>query len=99
MKPPNQLDGATVVLWAWSSDRPFFEMPYSDGSGGIPIHGLAVCRYDESEAVYRFSCDSHWDVQNDTDHKSIDDARTCPSAQYDVERVKWQTWVPDDGTS
>lgn len=90
MPPPEVLDGAEVVLRAWSAPSPFFVMPCSDGSEGIPIHGLAVCRYEKNGAVYRFSCDAAWEVQNDAPHSSVDSARTAPHGQYDVERVVWR---------
>ena len=95
MRPPERIDGARVVEWAWSSPDPFFIMPYSDGSGGIPIHGLAICRYDESRQVYRFSCDDKWETQNDSSHDSIEDAKTAESGQYDVLSVKWVGWADE----
>ncbi len=87
--PPPSIDGAKVVLWAWSGDQPFFVMPKAGGTGGIPIHGLAVCQYPTGE-VYRFSCDKEWVVQNDSDWRSIEEAMTAPSAQYDITQVKWR---------
>ena len=91
MKPPSQIDGADVVLWAWSDAGPFFEMPSSDGAPAVPIHGLAICRYAESGAVYRFSCNSVWDTENDSRHDSVKDAASAESAQYDVRSVQWRT--------
>ena len=32
MQPPNEIDGARVIEWAWSGDGPFGEVP-----GGLPI--------------------------------------------------------------
>jgi hypothetical protein len=64
MKPPRELDGAEVMLWAWSEPAPLFEMPCSDGSATIPIHGLAVCRYAQTGSIYRFSCNAMWEVEN-----------------------------------
>ncbi len=87
-KPPEKIDSAKVLLWAWSSKVPFFVMPCSDGSGGINIHGLAICQYDMGE-VYRFSCDENWEVQNDSDWDCVEDAMTAPSTQYDVTKVHW----------
>ena len=89
MKPPAQIDGADVLLWAWSEPAPFFEMPYSDGSGSIPIHGLAICRYWTSGAVYRFSCNSSWETENDSPWDTVEAAASGESAQYDVRSVQW----------
>lgn len=90
MKPPSEIAGADVVLWAWSEAEPFFAMPYSDGSGAIPIHGLAICRYAESGIVCRFSCNNRWEPENDSAYDNVEDAVTAESAQYDVRSVQWQ---------
>jgi hypothetical protein len=91
VKPPNKLDGATVLYWA-DAEEPFFRMPCVDSSASsIPIHGLAVARYD-SGSFYRFSCDANWEVQNDSDHGGVDQALHAPSAQYDVGQVAWIRW-------
>ncbi len=85
--PPRMLDGAVVRCWAWSERTPFFVMP--DGGDGIPIHGLAICQY-ESGQIYRFSCDKDWEVVNDTDYESIEQAKGVQSTQYDSSSVRWQ---------
>lgn len=94
MRPPSRLDNAEVVRWAWSAPDPFFVMPCSDGSGGIPIHGLAICQYPQGGAVYRFSCYASWQVQNDAPYGSVADAEVARHGQYDVTRVAWR---PLDG--
>ena len=91
MKPPRQLDGADVVHWAWSHPEPFFIMPFSTGSSpGIPIHGLAVCRYEKSGEIYRFSCGVDWEVENDSPWDTVEQAMRAPSGQYDAGAVDWQ---------
>ncbi len=91
--PPEKIDGAKVLFWASSPVVPFFVMPFSDGSGGINIHGIAICQYDTGE-VYRFSCDENWAVQNDSDWDCVVDAMTATSTQYDVTKVKWHKRWP-----
>jgi len=86
LKPPDELDGATVLWWTFSFE-PFFVM--ADGGEAIPIHGLAVCRY-ESGKVYRFSCDCGWEVQSDCDFGSVHEALTAPSAQYEIASLRWE---------
>ena len=88
-EPPETLDNAKVFYWAYSGKKPFFIMSYSDGSGGIPIHGLAICQYKADSIIYRFSCDCDWEVQGDTDYDTIDEAMTAPSGQYDIMKVEW----------
>ncbi len=87
-EPPVEIDNAKVLHWAWSGKAPFFVMPNSGGSGGIKIYGLAICQYP-SGAVYRFSCDKNWKVQNDSDWNSVKEAMMAPSVQYDVTQIKW----------
>jgi hypothetical protein len=63
---------------------PFFEMPIEE----VPIHGLAICRYEQGPG-YRFSCDSSWEVQNDSPYDTVEQAMRSPSGQYDVSKVTW----------
>lgn len=93
MTPPETLDGAEVLFWAWSGDEPFFVMPDTEGWSGERIHGLAVCRYPNG-AVYRFSCDAAWEVVNDSPWATPEDAMTRPSAQYDIAAVPWRPFPP-----
>jgi len=61
MKPPSHIDAARVLEWAWSEEA-FGSVHYSDGGGiAAVIHGLALCQYDGSTEVYRFSCDRAWE--------------------------------------
>jgi len=76
--PPGVLDGAVVLYWAESGVRPFFKMP--DDDSFISIHGLAICQY-LSGAIYRFSCDQSWEVQNDSAYE-IRGSAFCPSRSH-----------------
>ena len=87
MQPPTKLDGAVVLRWAWSGSEPFFVMP--DGGEGIPIHGLAVCRYEDSGSIYRFSCSRSWEVENDSPYDTVDRALQAQSGSFDVSSVAW----------
>lgn len=89
MKPPTKIDGAEVVLWAWSEPSPFYVMPNVHGGDGMPIHGLAICRYAKGGSVYRFSCNSSWETVNDSDWGTIEAAKRGRSAQYDVDSIHW----------
>lgn len=82
MKPPDQIDGANVVEWAWS-DSPFGEV------GGIQIHGLAICRYADALEIYRFSCDAKWGPQQDQLYDSITEAKQELPIQYQNAKAVW----------
>ena len=90
LKPPNEIDGARVVYWAYSQ-VPFFVM--ADGGAGIPIHGLAVAVYS-SGSVYRFSCDRDWETQNDSEWPSVEAATHAASADYEIAEIHWVPVVP-----
>jgi hypothetical protein len=92
MRPPSRIDGADVVLWAWSEPAPFFEMPSSDGAPAVPIHGLAICRYPKNGAIYRFSCNGAWEAENDSPFATVEAAASGGAAQYDVRSVEWRAF-------
>ncbi|WP_228450720.1 hypothetical protein [Chryseolinea soli] len=87
--PPAELDGAQVIKWAWSGDRPFGVMPFVDDEREIEIYGLAICRYKDTSQVYRFSCSSDWEVQNDAPYDSIEEAMKQLPDQYRNVEAEW----------
>jgi hypothetical protein len=94
--PPPTIDKAEVQYWAWSGEKPFFTMP--DGGSGTPIFGLAICKYKDSGAVHRFSCNSEWETENDSAWEdSVQRAMQGPSTQYDIRRVTWIKYVSLEG--
>lgn len=84
--PPAIIDGAKVVEWAWSGDRPFGEVL---GSESLLIYGLAIATYDDS-VFYRFACDSHWETQQDGLYDSIEQAKEQLPEQYRNVEVCWR---------
>lgn len=56
---------------------------------GINIFGLAICQYEHSATVYRFSCSQNWETENDSDFDSIEDAMNTESSQYDISKIHW----------
>ena len=42
-EPPDELDGARVIQWAWSGSDPFGYIDVVEPGQRIAIHGLAVC--------------------------------------------------------
>ena len=88
MTPPDYIDGARVLAWAWS-DLPFGHVADETGAGAIAIHGLALCRYADDARVYRFSCDAHWECRQDTVHDSLLEAREQLPAQYRAVQACW----------
>ncbi|MFN8335603.1 MAG: hypothetical protein U0U09_10770 [Cyclobacteriaceae bacterium] len=91
VEPPDELDGAKVVTWAWSGNKPFGFIPIADSNDSIEVFGLAICQYDDSYSVYRFSCDKDWEVQQDEEYESVDDALRQLPDQYKLVTAKWRT--------
>ena len=91
MKPPSELDGARVLWWSWSGREPYGE----HGTEGEDrwVHGFAVCRYEENGSIYRFSCNKHWEVVNDADCDTEEQAKASIPMNYDETRVKWQAFI------
>lgn len=91
MERPNYLDGAKVIKWAWSGQVPFGIIENTDGDEKEEVFGLAVCKYEDSDNFYRFSCDKNWEVVQDSLYNSIEDAiRFLPEQYKNVER-NWLT--------
>ena len=86
MNPPSLIDNARVLWWAWSGDQPF------GLCGDTEIYGIAICRYDSSGALYRFSCDRNWKTVNDSPHDDEDEAKAAVPLNYrkSLSRIGWQ---------
>ena len=82
MQPPEKIDGADVIEWAWS-DAPFGRV------GEVKIHGLAICRYAGASEIYRFSCDAEWDTQQDQVYESATEAKDELPEQYRNAKANW----------
>ena len=86
MKPPQYLDGAEVLWWAWSGSEPY------GLHGDEPVHGFAVCKYASGQ-IYRFSCNRVWQTVNDMDHATEVEAKADIPSNYDESRVQWSPYV------
>jgi len=86
------------LWWAWSGELPFGELPGAEGDDGL-IFGFAVCRYDQSGALYRFTCNKHWQVVQDMDHGDEEEAKADIPGQYDASRVVWQRYIAQPGAA
>lgn len=71
-----------MLEWAWS------ETPFGEVSG-TPIHGLAICRYAGASEIYRFSCDAHWQTQQDETYESASEAKHALPDQYRNSAAVW----------
>jgi hypothetical protein len=90
MKPPPFIDGARVVAWAWSGEKPFGHVFGGDPSDAV--FGLAVAIYDKSGSVYRFSCDAQWETVQDSTYSSVDGAKSRVPLQYQNAPIVWHAY-------
>jgi hypothetical protein len=88
-KPPETIDNAEVLYWAWAGDRPFGLLKYNDGSVAVEIYGLAICRYKDTGSIYRFSCDKNWETEQDSNYASVEDAMNLLPEQYINVNANW----------
>ncbi|MCW3074868.1 MAG: hypothetical protein JWP69_1937 [Flaviaesturariibacter sp.] len=87
--PPNNIDGAKVLKWAWSGSKPFGVVANGDSLEKQEIYGLAICQYEGEKNVYRFSCDKDWETIQDAPHDTVKDAIDNLPSQYKNVEAKW----------
>ena len=92
-KPPEEIDGAKVLEWAWSGSIPFGVLKYKgkekDGQIAFEIYGLAICQYEKTGEIYRFSCDENWETEQDAPYDSIEQAKEQLPDQYKNVSIDW----------
>ena len=91
-KPPKEIDGAKVLEWAWSGDEPFGFVRLQSGEVAAEIFGLAICKYPDSDTIYRFSCGNEWEAEQDSGYSSISDAKKHLPEQYKSIEAQWQKY-------
>lgn len=90
-KPPDFLDGAKVIQWAWSGQEPFGYVANEDGTEREEIYGLAICQYENSTEIYRLSCDKDWHTIQDGVYDTIEEAVNSLPTQYKNVQANWIT--------
>jgi hypothetical protein len=96
-KPPRELDGAEVLLWAIRRRGLFHTIPQGadpTGEGVISIPAMAICRYADGDRYYLFKCDWNWEVVFDWDAESVDEAREIAATHAEEETVEWHPYPP-----
>jgi hypothetical protein len=91
IEPPDYLDGATVVQWAWAGQYPFGYVNHNENNLREEVFGLAICEYEDSKSIYRFCCDKNWEVIQDSPYNSIEEAVIQLPNQYKNVKIVWQT--------
>ena len=83
----DKLDEANVLM---ISDKNCYYYIKTLGSDdvGIEICYFAICRYDNSNKIYLFSCDANMNVEGDSIFDNIDDAIKCAESWSKIP-IKW----------
>jgi hypothetical protein len=90
---PDFLDNACVLCYTPLDARHSKTGNAKHYVGGELQHtfcGLAIATYGKDESCYLFYCDSSWEVENDTLHSSLADAKA--QAEFEYSGVS-ETWV------
>jgi hypothetical protein len=76
-KPPDQLDGANVLVYCPLDERirptGRHSITLEDGAVFVPSY-VAICQYENEDIFYRFYCDSEWKIITDMDYPSLEEA-------------------------
>ena len=83
--PPKYIDDGKVLKWAWYGKRPF------GFDGDTQIFGLAICQYNDSATVYRFSCDKEWETIQDASYDNVEQAVGNLPEQYKNITAEWRS--------
>ncbi len=92
-KPPALLDGAHVICYTRLDAR---HQPtgntrhYLDGQLQTGFRGLAIAQYAQDHGFYLFYCSAEWEVQNDTYHASLQEAKE--QAEFEFQGTL-ETWI------
>ena len=89
IEPPDYIDGAKLIKWAWSGQEPFYRIYSEDRTEFEEIYGLAICQYEKSNSVYHFSCDQEWETIQDAPYNNVDKAVHSLPNQYRNKETIW----------
>ncbi len=86
--PPAQLDGAAILCWTASSHGGFYQLAGSHPP--VTVVGMAVARYRDGGPFYLFKCDAEWQVVQDWDCGSVEEARELAAEHAGGEPLVWR---------
>lgn len=88
-----ELDGAEVIKQTKNEETQKLSTMYFEEKDGttveIQITALAITKYDEESGYYVFMCDSEWNVQDDQQLESVEEAIAWAEKNFDVTEKEW----------
>ncbi|MGB8192789.1 MAG: hypothetical protein WCF67_12755 [Chitinophagaceae bacterium] len=91
MNPPDYIDGARVIKWAWSGEKPFGFVGDENDPQKEEIYGLAICKYEDGDGIYRFSCGKDWETVQDGYYNTVAEALERLPEQYKNVTAHWNS--------
>lgn len=93
-KPPQEIDGANVLLFAEIDERQKhtgMTRHFVDGELMKAFPRLAICQYEGEESCYLFYCDENWETITDTLHSNLDEAKKHAELEYEGVSETWKS--------
>lgn len=94
-KPPRELDGAKVLLWAVlrkENTKTDAMRLYADGKEQTEFSGIALAQFQKNRdsGVYLFYCDQEWEVENDSLYRDLEEAKAEAERQFTGLSNRWE---------
>ena len=88
-----ELDGAQVIKQTKNDGTQKLSTMYFEEKDGTTtekqITALAIVKYEEENGCYLFMCDIEWDVQDDQQLESVEEAVAWAEKNFDVTQKEW----------
>ena len=88
-RPPQHLDGAKVVCWTVSPRGGFYQLRGADPP--ITVVAMAVAQYEDGGSIYLFTCNRNWEVVQDWDCGSVEEAMELAAEHVGTEALDWES--------
>ena len=90
---PKEVGGARVVLYTPIDERHRHTGNCQQIVAGVlmgPAAGLAICQYEGEDCFYLFGCDEDWEVETDTWHQTLAEAKAQAEFEYEGVSATWR---------
>jgi len=88
-----ELDGAQVIKQTKNDGTEKLSTMYFEEKDGktieIQITALAITKYEEDSSYYVFMCDSEWNVQDDQQLETVEEAIAWAEKNFDITVKEW----------
>jgi len=93
MNVPNELEGAKVIKYTQNDENQKLGLMFFEEQDGsmleISITALAIAKYEDENGYYLFMCDQNWEIQDDHQLESVEEAISWAEKNFDVNEEDW----------